>query len=312
MKTFLNFIPQYFHRLFSVGQRFPFGQQEEPNRLKDFAGERGAEAGIHRHPKEDAFKGVEAETRASVGNDYGKPELSDAMFDQQESRLRKEREELERKINAHQAQKPARPASADPSAAVPINWWKAVGNVVVIFALIAVSLKARGFEPGLFGYVMLALGAAFILINWTGWPTFARRLGYGLACLRYGLAGYRLAAKARRLGKRLSQLQQKREAANIRRNQVEARIAQLLPVMRGEFDYHYSRGEKAAQLLAEKKQTKPPSQSKQQTFEHNGFSRPAAEEQKQSAPPQSTCSPDLEFSGRPPSTTISNGKEIES
>jgi hypothetical protein len=288
-----RFVQALFNKLFSrpIRPAISAGADAELERLKNFAAERGAEAGLHSLPATDALKAVEAEVRLSAENFHGLPEQSDEVFDQQESGLRKEREETETKINTHQTQKPARPVLNAPSAPVSVNWRKAIGNVAVLSALIGVGLQTRGFEPGLLGYLALALCAAFILINWTGWAPFAHRLfvgiGYRLACLRHGFVGHRLQTKAWRLGKRLSQLRQRREAAHTRRGLIEARIALILPVVRSEFDYHYSRAEKAARLLAEKNRSvKITPQPERQAFEHNGIS-------------------DYH------STTISNRKEIE-
>ena len=315
-----RFVQALLNKLFSLPARLAIsaGADAELERLRNFAAERGAEAGWHSLTRvssptvregglrwraslmrpalphgraTDTSHAVEAEVRLSVENSYGLPEQSDEVIDQQESRLRKEREETETKINTHQTQKPARPAPQAPSLPVSVNWRKAIGNVAVLSALIGVGLQTRGFEPGVFGYVALALCATFILINWTGWAPFARRLfvgiGYHLACLRHGFVEHRLQAKAQRLGKRLSQLRQRREAASTRRSLIEARLAQILPVVRGEFDYHNSRAEKAARLLAEKNRSVMVTpQPEWQAFEHNGIS-------------------DYH------STTISNRKEIE-
>ncbi len=319
-----RFVQALLNKLFSHPAKLTIsaGADAELERLKDFAAERGAEAGWHSLPAAEALKAVEAEVRLSVENFHGLPEQPDEVFDQQESKLRKEREETETKINTHQTQKPARPLPQAPSLPVSVNWRKAIGNVAVLSALIGVGLQTRGFEPGLFGYVALALVATFILINWTGWAPFARRLfvgiGYRLACLRHGFVGHRLKARARRLGKRLSQLQQRREATSTRRSQIEARIAQILPAVRGEFDYHYIRAEKAARLLAERNRTaKVTPQPERQAFEHNGISEPVPlpvllmDERKQRAAAQSARSPDLGLSAGHHSTTISNRKEIE-
>ncbi len=271
----------------------------EVEQLSNFAAERGSEVGLRSLPADDSIRTIEAELHLIAEKRFGLPGPSDEMLAQQEAGLQKERDELESKITAHRSKTVARPApKAIPTPTTPIRWRTAIANVAVIFALIGIALEARGIRPGWLGYAALGLCAMLILLNWTGWPALARNvlawIGYGLACFCHYLAGCHLQLKARRVGGRLSRLNERREAEVMRRRQAEDWLAQMKEIILNHFHYHRARAEKAARLLSEKGQKEGSTPKFDwEVFDHNGAPDRAAQSETQTQPPmaQSVSSP---------------------
>lgn len=262
------------------------GADAESQRLQDLAAEQGARAGALNLPPAESFNPVAAAARLSAENSYGQPGPKDEALNERERYWQEKRLEVEAKIKAHQSHPPVKPEPQNPPTPLaPVNWLKAIGNVVALCALVAVCLQAKGFEPGLGGCVALASCAIFVLLNWASWPSWLRsllaRIGYGLAALGHRMTDRRLRAELKRIDLNLADTQRQREAEAIRRSQVETRLAQLMPLARACFDDHYARGRRASQLLAEKQRAaKIALEPALLAFEHNGLhdARAAAEE----------------------------------
>jgi hypothetical protein len=251
----------------------------ELKQLRDSLIERAAEVGLHHLAAEDVFMMLAAELRLLAEKCFG-PIKTDALLDAQATPLREKLTRLQSKLAALATNQPERPTPL-PERPVATNCFRTVGNVLVVFALIGLVLFATGRNFGWISPVVLSLGAAFTLLNWTHWSAARRRVWVWISAtfVRWGQRRERRRAKAclNRLTLRLAALDEEREQLAARRRQVETWIQQQQEILSGEFAYHRKRAEVAARLFA------APNGSQMEfdwaAFERDGVSKASREPQ---------------------------------
>jgi hypothetical protein len=233
----------------------PVAVDFELQQLRDNLIERAAEVGLHHLAAEDIATMLAAELRLLAEKRFGRID-TDALIEARATRLHEKLAQLQAKLTALATKQQERPTPpAPPARPVATNWFRAVGNVLVVFALLGLALFATGRNFGWLNPAILSLGAAFTLLNWTHWSAARRCVWAWISTTfaRWGDHWKKLWANAcvNLLMLRLAALDEERQHLAMRRRHVEAWMQQQREILGREFAYHRKRAEVAARLFAE-------------------------------------------------------------